>query len=150
MLCLVRCIPKNALLPSTFENLVTPVSMCAISLGVGALWFSHMIALFRSFRSRQILNLPLGFFRYVRELTQGISSVCFAMIPWQTISFSSFLISALCLMGTLHLLCCTGGTRGFSFDVVFTWHVTYSIERVRIQGLQVPGAINLQMLPGST
>ena len=33
----VRCITKNALLPSTLENLVTPVSTWAISLRVGAL-----------------------------------------------------------------------------------------------------------------
>ena len=110
--CSVRCILKNALFPSTFENFVAPVSMCAISLRVGALWFSRMIVLFRSFGSRQILNLPLGFFGYVSELTHGVSSVCFAMIPWQTISFSSFSISALCSMGTLHLPCCTGGMLG--------------------------------------
>ena len=111
MLCLVRCILKNALLLSTFENLVAPVSTCAISLRVSALWCSHMIALFRSFGSRQILNLPLGFFGYISELTHGVGSVCFTIIPWWTISFSSFWISALCLMGTLHLLCSTGGTQ---------------------------------------
>ena len=52
------------------------------------------------------------FFGYVSEPTHGVSSICFAMIPWWTISFSSFSISALCSIGTLHLLCCTGGTLG--------------------------------------
>ena len=103
---------KNALFPSTFENLVAPVSTCAISSRVGALWFSRMIALLRSFGSRQILNLPLGFLGYVNELTHGVGSVCFAMMPWRTISFSSFLISALCSIGTFHLPCCMGGMLG--------------------------------------
>ena len=39
------------------------------------------IALFRSFGLRQILNLPLGFFGYVSELTHGVGSVCFTIIP---------------------------------------------------------------------
>ena len=139
----VRCIPKNALLLSTFENLVALVSMCAISSRVSALWCSRMITLFRSFGSRQILNLPLGFFGYINELTHGVSSIWFAIIPWWTISFSSFLISTLCSIGTLCLLCCTGGMLGSVLMSYSPWHVTYSIERVRIQGLQVPGTMNV-------
>ena len=52
----VRFIPKKALLPSTLKNLVAPVSTWVISLRVGALWFSWMMALFKSFGSRDILN----------------------------------------------------------------------------------------------
>ena len=101
----VRCIPKNALLRSTLENFVAPVRMCAISSRVGALWFSHLMALFRSFRLRQILSLPLAFLGYFNELTHGVGSVCFAMIPCQTISPSSFSISSLYSIRTLHLPC---------------------------------------------
>ena len=146
---LVRCILKNALLLSTFENLVAPVSMCVISLRVGALWFSHMIALFRSFGSRQILNLPLVFFGYVSELTQGVGSVCFAMIPWWNISFSSFSISTLCSIGTLHLLCCTGGTLG---SVLMLYSPDMSPIRLKELGYRVCKSLVLliRMLPGST
>ena len=108
----IRCIPKNALLPSTLENFVAPVRTWAISLRVGALWFSWMMALFKSFGLRHILNLPFVFLGYVRELTHGVGSVCFVMIPWHTISPSSFSISSLYSMGTFHLPCCTGKAVG--------------------------------------
>ena len=108
----VRYILKNALLPSTLENLVAPVRTWAISSRVGALWFSLIMALFRSFGSRQILSLPFAFLGYVNELTHGVGSVCLVIIPCQTISASSFSSSALCSMGTLHLLCWTGRTVG--------------------------------------
>ena len=101
----VRCILKKALLPSTFENLVAPVRTWAISSRVGALWFSRMIALFRSLGSRQILSLPFAFFGYIRLLTHGVGSVCLVMILWQTISANSFSISSLYSMGTFHLPC---------------------------------------------
>ena len=84
----VRCIPKKALLPSTLENLVAPVSTWIISMRVGALWFSQMMALFKSFGSRHILRLPFAFLVYVGELTHGVGSVCLVMIPWCTISSS--------------------------------------------------------------
>ena len=58
-------------------------------------------------------QLTIGFFGYVSELTHGVSSICFAMIPWWTISFNSFSISTLCSMGTLHLPCCMGGMLGY-------------------------------------
>ena len=140
---------EKCLVASTFENLVAPVSMCAISSRVGALWFSHMIALFRSFGSRQILNLPLGFFRYVSELTHGVSSVCFAMIPWRTILFSSFSISALCSMGTLRLPCCTGGTLG---SVLMSYSPDMSPIRSKELGYRVCKSLVLliRTLPGST
>ena len=108
--CLVRCIPKNVLFPSTFENLIAPVSAWAISSSVGALWFSLIMALLRSLGLRQILSLPFGFFGYVSMLTHGVGSVCFTMIPWWTISFNSFSTSALYSIGTLCLPCCTAGT----------------------------------------
>ena len=101
----VRCILKKALLPSTLENVVAPVRKSVISLRVGALGFSQMMALFRSFGSRQSLNLLFAFLGYVSELTHGVGSVCFMMIPCQTISPNSFSISSLYLMGTFHLLC---------------------------------------------
>ena len=149
MLSRSGCIPKNALLPSTFENLVAPVSTCAISSRVGALWFPCMIASFRSFRSRQILNLPLDFFGYVSELTQGVGSICFAMIPWQTILFSSFSISALCSMGTLHLPCCTGGMLG---SVLMSYSPDMSPIWSKELGYRVCKSLVLliRMLPGST
>ena len=105
----VRCIPKKALLPYTLENLVAPVKKWAISSRVGALWFSWMIALFKSLGSRHILNLPFAFLGYIRLLTHGVGSVCLVMIPCQTISASSFSISSLYSMGTFHLPCWTGG-----------------------------------------
>ena len=106
----VRCIPKKALLLSTLENLVAPVRTWAISSRVGALWFSQMMVLFKSFGLRYILNLQFTFLGYVRELTHGVGSVCLVMIPWQTISPSSFSISSLYSMGTFHLPCWTGRT----------------------------------------
>ena len=136
----VRCIPKNALLPSTLKNLVAPVSTWAISSRVGALWFSQMMALFKSFGSRQILNLLFAFLGYVRELTHGVGSVCLVMIPRCTISPSSFSIS-LYSMGTFHLLCCIGRTVG-CFDVILSRHVTYAVKAVREQCLKIPGTVD--------
>ena len=145
----VRCIPKNALLPSTLKNLVALVSTCVISLRVGALWFSCMIALFRFFRSRQILNLPLGFFGYVSKLTHGVGSVCFTMIPWWTILFSSFLISTLCSIGTLCLPCCTGSMLG---SVLMSYSPDMSPIQLKELGYRVFKSLVLLiwMLPGST
>ena len=108
----VRCIPKNALLPSTLENLAAPVRTCAISSRVGVLWFSRIMALFMSFGSRQIFNLLFAFLGYVYKLTHGVGSVCFGIIPCWTISPSSFSISSLYSIGTLRLLCWTGRTVG--------------------------------------
>ena len=104
-----RCIPK-ALLLSTLENLVAPVRTWAISSRVGTLWFSWMIALFKSLGSRHILNLPFAFLGYVRLLTHGVGSLCLVMIPCWTISASSSI--SLYLMGTFCLPCWTGGTVG--------------------------------------
>ena len=117
------------------------VSMWAISSSVGALWFSLIMALFKSLGLRQILSLPFGFFGYVSELTQGVGSICFIMIPWWTILFSSFSISALYSIGTLHLPCYRWYLR-IDFNVILTWHVANSIKTVGIQGLQVLGTIN--------
>ena len=99
----VRCIPKKALLPSTFKNLVAPVRTWAISSRVGALWFSQMIALFKSLGSRHILNLPFAFLGYIRLLTHGVGSVCLVMILCQTISANSFLQSPLCTQWELSI-----------------------------------------------
>ena len=135
----VRCIPKNALLPSTLENLVAPVSTWAISLRVGALWFSQMMALFKSFGSSHILNLPFAFLGYVRELTHGVGSVCLVMIPWCTMSPSSFSISSLYSMGTSMLYWKDGRV---CFDVIFSWHVTYTVKAVGEQCLKIPGTVD--------
>ena len=139
----VRCIPKNALLPSTFKNLVAPVSMCAISSRVGALWCSHMIALFRSFRSRQILNLMLGFFQVHQQAYPWcwFCLFCYDSLvdhPVQLFFDLCFVLDWYLASSVLYWWYARVG-----FDVIFAWHVTYLIKRVRIQGLQVPGAINL-------
>ena len=138
----VRCIPKNALLPSTFENLVALVSMCAISPRVGTLWCSRMIALFRSFRSRQILNLPLVFLGMSASLPMvSVLSVSLWYLggPSRSALFDlRFVLDWHLASSMLYWWYARVG-----FDVIFTWHVTYLIKRVRIQGLQVPGAINL-------
>ena len=122
---------------------------CTISLRVRALWCSRMIALLRSFGSRQILNLPLGFFGYINELTHGVGSICFAMMPWRTISFSSVLISALCSIGTLHLPCRMGGTLG---SVLMSYSPDMSPIWSKELGYRVCKSLVLLMwtLPGST
>ena len=83
--------------------------------GLVLLWFSWMIALFKSFQSRQILNLPFAFLGYVRLLTHGVGSVCLVMIPCHIISASSFLISSLYSMGTFHLCVGLEGQLGLSW-----------------------------------
>ena len=147
--CSVKCILKNALFPSTFENLIAPVSKCAISSNVGALWISLIMALFKSLGSRQILSLPFGFFGYVSKLTQGVSSVCFVMIPCQTISFSSFSISALYSIGTLHLPCCTGGIWGL---ILMSYSPDMSPILSKLLGYRVCKSLVqlIGILPGST
>ena len=145
----VRCIPKNALLASTLESFVAPVRTWAISSRVGALWFSWMMALFKSFGSRQILNLPFAFLGYVRELTHGVGSVCLVMIPWHTISPISFLVSPLYLMGTFHLPCCTGRTAG---SVLLSYSPDISPMQLKLLGTNVWRSLVLSMDvdPGST
>ena len=71
MLPLLDAYQREALLPSTLENLVAPMRMWAISLRVGALWFSWMIALFRS----------LGVKAY-SQLAVCLLWVCQAADPW--------------------------------------------------------------------
>ena len=96
-----RCILKKALLPSTLENLVASMRTWAISSRVGALWFSWMMALFRSLGSRHILSLSFAFFGYVKLLTHGVGSVCLVMILCQTISVNILLNLLLVLDGHL-------------------------------------------------
>ena len=145
----VRCILKKALLLSTLENLVAPVMTWAISLRVGALWFSWMIALFRSLGSRHILSLPFALFGYVRLLTHGVGSVCLVMILCQTISANSFLISSLYSMGTFHLLCWTGGTVG---SVLMSYSPFMSLMQLKLLGNNAWRSLVLLMVtdPGST
>ena len=144
----VRCIPKKALLPLTLENLVAPVRTWAISSRVGALWFSQMIALFRSLGSRQILSLPLAFFGYIRLLTHGVGSVCLVMILYWTISANSFSISSLYLMGTFHLPCWTGGTVG---SVLMSYSPCMSPMQSKLLGYSTWRSLVLSMVtdPGS-
>ena len=137
----VRCILKKALLPSTLENLVAPVRMCAISLRLGALWFSWMMTLFRSLGSRHILSLPFAFFGYVRLLTHGVGSVCLVMILCQTIS-NSFSISSLYSMGTFCLLCWTAGTVG---SVLMSYLPCMSLMQSKLLGYRAwrsPGTVD--------
>ena len=147
--CSVICILKNALFPSTFENFVAPVNSWAIFSRVSALCFSLMIALFRSLGLGQILNLLFGFFGYVSKLTHGVGSVCFTMIPCQTMSFNSFSISALGSMGTLYLPCCTGGTHG---SILMSYSPDMSLIWSKMFGYRVCKSFVLfiWMLPGST
>ena len=149
MLAQLGAFQKHALFPFTFENLIAPVNMWAISSSVSALWFSRIMALLRSFGSRQILSLRFGFFGYLSKLTQGVSSICFTMMPCQTISFSSFLISALYSIGTLCLPSCMGGTcrsilMSYSPDMspILSKLLGYRVCRSLVQLLGV--------LPGST
>ena len=145
----VRCIPKKALLPSTFENLVAPMRTWAISSRVGVLWFSQMIALFKSLGSRHILSLPFAFFGYVRLLTHGVGSVCLVMILCQTISANSFSISSLYSMGTFRLLCWTGGTVG---SVLMSYSPCMSLIQSKLLGNKAWRSLVLSMVtdPGST
>ena len=145
----VRCIPKKALLLSTLENLVAPMRMWAISSRVGALWFSWMIALFRSLGSRHILSLPFAFFGYVRLLTHGVGSVCLVMILCQTISANSFSISSLYSMGTFHLPCWTGGTVGL---VLMLYSPCMSLMQSKLLGYRAWRSLVLLMVtdPDST
>ena len=138
----VRCIPKKALLPSTLENLVASVSTWAISSRVGALWFSRMIALFKSFGLRHILNLPFAFL-----------GVCERADPWCGLSLFGddsltyhlsqlFFISSLYSMGTFHLLCCTGRTVG---SVLMSYSPDMSPMQSKMLGeqhLKIPGTVN--------
>ena len=99
------------------------------------------MALFKSFRLRYTLNLLFAFLGYVRELTHGVGSVCFMMIPCYTTSPSSFSISSLYLMGTFHLPCCTGRTVG---SVLMSYSPDMSPMQSKVLGtmLEDPGTVN--------
>ena len=83
------------------------------------------------------------------ELTHGVGSVCFAMMPWRTISFSSLSISALFSIGTFRLPCCTGGTLG---SVLMSYSPDMSPIWLKELGNRVCKSLVLLMctLPGST
>ena len=125
-----------------------PMRTWAISSRVGALWFSWMIALFRSLGSRHILSLPFAFFGYIRLLTHGVGSVCLVMILCQTISANSFLISSLYSMGTFHLPCWTGGTVG---SVLMSYLPFMSLMQSKLLGNRAWRSLVLSMVtdPGS-
>ena len=144
--CSVRCIPENALFPSTLENVVAPVNSWAISSRVSALWFSLMIALFRSFGSRQILNLLLGFFQ-----------ICQWAYPWCQLCLfcnDSLLDHVIQLFLNLSFvfdghLASTGGTLGsilmsYSPDLLPIWlkELGYRVCKSFV--------LLIWMLPGST
>ena len=135
----IRCIPKKALLPSTLENLVAPVSTWAISSRVGALWFSQMMALLKSFGLRHTLNLPFAFLGYVRELTHGVGSVCLVMIPWCTSSPSFFFNLLLVLDGNFLSSVLYWKDCRVCLNVIISWHVTYAVKAVGEQHLKTPG-----------
>ena len=138
----VRCIPKKVLLPSTLENLVAPVRTWATSLRVVALWFSWMIALFKSLGLRHILNLLFAFLGYVRLLTYGVGLVCLVMIPCQTISANSFLIS-LCTQWELSIFC--AGTGGTVRSVLMSYSPCMSMMQSKAVGeqcLKIPGTVD--------
>ena len=140
---LVRCILKNALLLSTFENCVAPVSTWAISSSVGALWFSLIMTLLRSFGSRHILSLPFGFFGYISKLTHGVSSILFHYD-----SLADHLVQFVfdfCLVLNWYFASpmLYRWYLRINFDVILTWHVANSVKTFGIQGLQVCGTINL-------
>ena len=61
------------------------------------------------FWPRHTLMVSLALQRYVSELTLGVCSTCRLMISCTIISLSCVSISSLASMGTVHLLCCTGG-----------------------------------------
>ena len=111
-------------------------------LRVGALWFSQMIALFKSLESRHILSFPFAFLGYVRLLTHGVGSVCLVMILCWTISANSFSISSLYSMGTFLLPCWTGGTVGSVLMFVLTLHVSDAVKAVGEQCLKIPGTVD--------
>ena len=146
----VRCILKKALLPSTFENLVAPVRTWAISSRVGALWFSWMMALFRSLGSRHILSLPFAFFgiHQAADPWCGLSLFGDDSLPW-TISANSFSISSLYSMGTFRLPCWTGRTVG---SVLMSYSPCMSPMQLKLLGNKAWRSLVLSMVtdPGST
>ena len=128
----VKCIPKKALLLSTLENLVAPVSTWAIPSRVGALWFSQMTALFESFGLRHILNLPFAFLGYVRELTHGDDFLIYHL-------FQLFLNLLLVLDGNFLSSVLDWKNCRVCFDIILSWNVTYAVEAVGEQCLKIPG-----------
>ena len=67
-----------------------PCSLGVMSSSAGTRWCSHLMALFRSLGSMQILRLPLGFSLITSEFTQSDLPSTGAMMPCLTISSSSF------------------------------------------------------------
>ena len=58
-----------------FGNMVAPGSLCEISLSVGALKCSLMIALFKSLGSKHMCSVPSGLCGYVIDETHSVGSV---------------------------------------------------------------------------
>ena len=56
---------QNPCLASSFEKTFVPLKLWEISSRVGALQFSMMMTLFRSWRSKHRLRVPLGLWGYV-------------------------------------------------------------------------------------
>ena len=81
-------------LASIIEKILAPLNFGRISSNVAIKWCSLWIALFKSLGSRHILSLPFGFRRYTRLLTHAVGSFTFAIIPFETISSNSSLMSS--------------------------------------------------------
>ena len=92
--------------------MVESANLCVISSNIDALWCLQMIALWTSLGSRQTLRVPLPLQGYVSELIQGVSSIFGMITSSAVISLSYFVFSSLTSVGTLCLICCTGGVLG--------------------------------------
>ena len=71
---------QNPSLEYNLENMVAPASLCEISLSVGALQCSLMIALFKSFGSKHMHSVPSGLHGYVIDETYLVGAVTGVMI----------------------------------------------------------------------
>ena len=74
----------------SFMSMSIEGSLGVMSSSVGIGWCSRLMALFRSFGSKQILRLPLGFSLMTSEFTQSEWPSTGAMMPCLTISSNSF------------------------------------------------------------
>ena len=114
-----------------------PVSTWAISSRVGALWFSRMMALLKSFGSRHILNLPFAFLGYGRELTHGVG--CLFGNDSLIYHLSQLFFDLLLLLdGNFPSSMLDWKDCRDCLDVILSWHVTYAVEAVGEQHLEDP------------
>ena len=107
-LLLVRGMLWNPFSASNLEYVVESANLCVIYSNVGALWFSSIMALLRSFGSRHILRVSLALWGFVSELTVSVDSNCGVMISCIVISLSWVSIPSFAYRGKLCLLCFIG------------------------------------------